>query len=95
MTHVGIFRWGSSNKTTNGCVDAPAFVRRDEMRERPSWEGRYRMAIEIVNALLEYGFFNLDLHIIVGNTASGNTRVERLAFWFGANIVARRLVRIG
>jgi hypothetical protein len=32
------FQVGSSNKTTNGCVDAPAFVRRDEMRERLSWE---------------------------------------------------------
>lgn len=52
--------------------------------------GRYRLAIDVASALLEYGFFNLNLHTIVGNTASGNRRVERLARWFGANLIARR-----
>lgn len=52
--------------------------------------GRYRLAIEVVSALLEHGFFNLNLHIIVGRAASGNRRVERLARWFGANIIAQR-----
>lgn len=52
--------------------------------------GRYRLAIEVVSALLEHGFFNLDLHTIVGDTASGNKRVDRLARWFGANIIGQR-----
>lgn len=52
--------------------------------------GRYRLAIEVASALLEHGFFNLNLHTIVGDTASGNRRVERLARWFGANLIAHR-----
>ena len=52
--------------------------------------GRYRLGIEVASALLEYGFFNLDLHTIVGDAASGNRRVERLARWFGANIIGQR-----
>lgn len=52
--------------------------------------GRYRLAIEVASALIEHGFHELDLHIIVGDTASGNRRVERLARWFGADIIARR-----
>lgn len=52
--------------------------------------GRYRLAIEVVSALLEHGFFNLNLHTIVGGAASGNRRVERLARWFGANIIGQR-----
>jgi ribosomal-protein-alanine N-acetyltransferase len=40
--------------------------------------------------LIEHGFQNLDLHMIIGTTASGNKRVERLARWFEADIVARR-----
>jgi ribosomal-protein-alanine N-acetyltransferase len=52
--------------------------------------GRYRLAIEVASALLEHGFFDLNLHTIVGDTASGNRRVEKLARWFGANLVAQR-----
>ena len=52
--------------------------------------GRYRLAIEVASALIEHGFHDLDLHMIVGNTASDNQRVERLARWFGAEIIARR-----
>jgi ribosomal-protein-alanine N-acetyltransferase len=52
--------------------------------------GRYRLAIEAAGALVEHGFRDLDLHTIVGSTASGNRRVDRLAHWFGAEIVARR-----
>lgn len=52
--------------------------------------GRYRLAIEVATALIEHGFRTLDLHTIVGNTASGNRRVEKLARWFGAEIIARR-----
>jgi ribosomal-protein-alanine N-acetyltransferase len=52
--------------------------------------GRYRLTVEVASALLEHGFFNLNLHTIVGNTASGNRRVERLARWFGADLGAHR-----
>ena len=34
--------------------------------------GRYRLAIDVVDALLEFGFSELDLSSIVGGTASGN-----------------------
>ena len=40
--------------------------------------------------MLEHGFFDLHLHTIVGGTASGNRRVEKLARWFGANFIAQR-----
>lgn len=52
--------------------------------------GRYRLAIEVATALVEHGFRTLGLHTILGGAASGNRRVERLARWFGASIVARR-----
>ena len=47
--------------------------------------GRCGLAIEVASALVKHGFHDLDLHLIVGSTASGNTRVERLARWFGAS----------
>ncbi|MDQ6869319.1 MAG: GNAT family N-acetyltransferase [Pseudomonadota bacterium] len=46
--------------------------------------GRYRLAIEVATALIEHGFRDLNLHTIIGQTGSGNKRVERLARWFGA-----------
>jgi [ribosomal protein S5]-alanine N-acetyltransferase len=52
--------------------------------------GRYRLAIEVAGALVEHGFRDLDLRTIVGDTASGNRRVEKLACWFGASITGRR-----
>jgi ribosomal-protein-alanine N-acetyltransferase len=52
--------------------------------------GRYRLAIDVASAMIEHGFRRLDLQTIAGEAASGNTRVERLARWFGAEIVARR-----
>ena len=52
--------------------------------------GRYGLAIEVACALIEYGFHTLALHTIVGDTASGNSRAERLARWFGAVIVDHR-----
>ena len=57
----------------------------------PSEWGRFRLAIDVAGALMEYGFRTLELQTIIGDTASGNRRVERLARWFGAEIVARRL----
>jgi RimJ/RimL family protein N-acetyltransferase len=52
--------------------------------------GRYRLAIEVAGALVEVGFRDLGLDVILGSTASGNKRVERLARWFGAEIISRR-----
>jgi [ribosomal protein S5]-alanine N-acetyltransferase len=52
--------------------------------------GRYRLAIEVADALLEFGFSTLGLSSVVGDTASGNRRVEKLARWFGAEITDRR-----
>jgi ribosomal-protein-alanine N-acetyltransferase len=56
----------------------------------PNNWGRFGMAIECSGALLEHGFFTLNLDQIIGATASGNSRVEALALWFGASVVARR-----
>jgi RimJ/RimL family protein N-acetyltransferase len=56
----------------------------------PDQWGRYRVAVEVASALLRYGFDDLGLQTIAGRTASGNTRVEKLARWFGADVVARR-----
>ncbi len=52
--------------------------------------GRYRLAVDVSSALLEYGFHTLNFHTIIGSTSSGNRRVERLARWFGATITAHR-----
>jgi ribosomal-protein-alanine N-acetyltransferase len=52
--------------------------------------GRYRLAVDVASALIEYAFSVLDLDLLIGRTASANRRVERLARWFGATIVARR-----
>lgn len=52
--------------------------------------GRYRRAIDAVLGLLSYGFDTLGLGEIIGDTASGNRRVEKLAEWFGAEVVACR-----
>ena len=52
--------------------------------------GRYRLAIDVTTALIEYAFRTLGLDRVIGDTASGNTRVARLARWFGAEIIAER-----
>lgn len=56
----------------------------------PSEWGRFRLALDVTAALLRCGFETLNLQTIVGDAASGNRRVEKLARWFGAEIVARR-----
>jgi [ribosomal protein S5]-alanine N-acetyltransferase len=56
----------------------------------PSDWGRYRIALDAAECLLEYGFDTLQLVRIVGDTASGNKRVDKLARWFGARIIDRR-----
>ena len=56
----------------------------------PSEWGRFRLALDTATALIQYGFETLNLKKIVGDTASGNRRVEKLAHWFGGEIVDRR-----
>jgi ribosomal-protein-alanine N-acetyltransferase len=56
----------------------------------PDHWGRFGVAIEIAAALLEYGFSVVNLDTIIGATASGNSRVARIAHWFGADIVDYR-----
>ena len=52
--------------------------------------GRYRVAVEVGEALATFAFRELGLARIVGDTSSGNTRVARIARAFGAELVARR-----
>lgn len=56
----------------------------------PSDWGRYRIAVDAAACLVEYGFTTLGLRVIVGDTASGNKRVEKIARWFGARIIDGR-----
>lgn len=52
--------------------------------------GRYRLALEVVEALGDYGFRELNLSKIIADSSSGNTSVAKLARWFGAEAVALR-----
>jgi ribosomal-protein-alanine N-acetyltransferase len=56
----------------------------------PSHWGRFRLALDVAATLVEFGFEDLGLRRIVGDTASGNRRVAKLARRFGAEIVASR-----
>lgn len=56
----------------------------------PSDWGRYRVALDVTAGLVEHGFSKLGLRTIVGDTASGNKRVEKMARWFGARITDQR-----
>ena len=56
----------------------------------PNEWGRFRVALDASAALVQYGFQTLSLKTIMGDTASRNRRVEKLARWFGAEIVERR-----
>lgn len=56
----------------------------------PSEWGRFRVALDVAAALLRLGFETLNFKTIMGDTASGNRRVEKLARWFGARIAEER-----
>lgn len=56
----------------------------------PTHWGRYAYAIEVGRALLDFGFRELGLAVISGSTVSANARINRLAEWFGAEVVAIR-----
>lgn len=90
-TQLGIFEFATGRLL--GCgglrrVDDDAAVLGIELS--PSEWGRFRLAVDASIALVRYGFETLNLKTIIGDTASGNRRVEKLALWFGAEIVARR-----
>lgn len=56
----------------------------------PTYWGRYAYAIEVGRALLDFGFRELGLEVISGSTVSANVRINRLAEWFRAEVVAIR-----
>lgn len=56
----------------------------------PDEWGRFRLALHVADALLSYGIGDLRLETIIGDTASGNRRVEKLAKRFGARIADSR-----
>lgn len=56
----------------------------------PRYWGRFALALDATAALLAFGFERLHLRRVVGSTASGNGRVEKLARWFGGRRVAER-----
>ncbi len=56
----------------------------------PTYWGRYGYAIEAAWALLAFGFSDPGLQEIRGVTVSANSRVARLARWFGAVAIATR-----
>lgn len=50
----------------------------------PGYWGRHGLAIEIARAMIDFGFADLGLQEIFGRSNSANTRIKRLATWFGA-----------
>jgi ribosomal-protein-alanine N-acetyltransferase len=55
----------------------------------PQYWGRYGYAIEVVRALVEFGFGRLGLQEMYGSTVSANVRIARLVSAFGAVARAR------
>jgi ribosomal-protein-alanine N-acetyltransferase len=55
----------------------------------PEYWGRYAYAIEVMQALVEFGFDTLGLQAIYGGTVSANARIARLVSAFGATAVTR------
>ena len=55
----------------------------------PQYWGRYGYAIEVMRALVAFGFGSLGLKKIYGGTVSANDRIARLASSFGAVAVTR------
>lgn len=56
----------------------------------PDQWGRFRLAVDATVALLTLGFEVLQLETITGDTGTGNRRVEKLAQWFGAELINTR-----
>jgi [ribosomal protein S5]-alanine N-acetyltransferase len=56
----------------------------------PDYWGCYAYAIEAGRAMLDFGFSELNLEAISGSTIGENLRINRLAEWFGAEVIATR-----
>lgn len=56
----------------------------------PQFWGRYAYAIEVANALIEFGFHHLELTEIRGVSVSANLRVARLAHRYGFTAIGTR-----
>jgi ribosomal-protein-alanine N-acetyltransferase len=56
----------------------------------PAQWGRYRLALDVIEALIHFGFDRLKLDEVFGRTASGNRHVERIAARFGATTGSHR-----
>jgi [ribosomal protein S5]-alanine N-acetyltransferase len=55
----------------------------------PSYWGRYGYAIEVMHALVGFGFGSLGLQEMYGDTVSANARIARLVSAFGAVAIER------
>jgi [ribosomal protein S5]-alanine N-acetyltransferase len=55
----------------------------------PNYWDRYGYTIEVVRALVQFGFGSLGLKKIYGGTVSANARIARLVSAFGAVAIAR------
>ena len=55
----------------------------------PNYWGRYGYAIEVMHALVEFGFGSIGLQEMYGGTVSANARIARLVSAFGAVAIAR------
>ncbi len=54
----------------------------------PAYWSRYGYAVEVIHALIEFGYGELGLQKIYGRTVNANSRIARLAEAFGATTVA-------
>lgn len=72
------------------CLETPVDSATFGIELAPAYWGRYRAAIEAAAMMIAFGFRALDLVTIIGDTASGNRRIAKLAHWFGAEITAER-----
>lgn len=53
----------------------------------PRYWGRYAYALEVLHALVAFGFNTLELSLIYGRTVSANSRISRLISALGATAV--------
>lgn len=90
------FQLGVFDRRTNelcGCAglrkttDATAIL---GIELAPAKWGHFALALDVATDLMNFGFGGLNLVTILGDTASGNKRVAKLAGWFGAKLIAER-----
>lgn len=71
------------------CADAEPGTAELGIELAPEYWGRYAYAVEVIRALVEFGFGALKLHTIYGGTVSANSRIARLVEAFGATAITR------